>query len=62
VAAGPLHPAGGVQFGKESNEHAGSLTSAAPNGKSRGASAIPMAWTLLLLALLFLDARLADIS
>src|SRR2546430_2013259 len=53
VAAGPLHSAGGVQFGKESNEHAESLTSAAPNGKSRGASAKPIAWALLMLALLY---------
>ena len=53
VAAGPLYPAGGVQFGKETNEHAESLTSAAPNGKSRGASAITIAWALLMLALLY---------
>jgi len=33
VAARPLHPAGCVQFGKESNEHAESLPSTANDGK-----------------------------
>ncbi|PYU40151.1 MAG: hypothetical protein DMG54_24510, partial [Acidobacteria bacterium] len=54
VAAGPLYPAGGVQFGKETNEHAESLTSAAPNGKSRGqrdTDGLALVW----LVLVFLD-------
>ena len=34
VAAGPLHPAGCVQLGKEANEHAQSLPSTANDGKS----------------------------
>jgi len=34
MAARSLHPAGSVQFRKEANEHAQSLPSAAPDGKS----------------------------